>query len=344
MKQQDELLIITGNEVNSLLEGREKEIMQLVGEAYKTHEQGESALPESPFLRFPDNKLNRIIAKPAFLGGSFNVAGIKWVASFPGNLQHGIDRASATLVLNSVSTGRPEVFMDASIINGQRTAASAALTAQYLHADHTLTAAGLLGCGFINFETVRFLIAAFPNLRRLVLYDIDSGRADFFKEKTLQQFEQIEEVIIAKDIATMLSQTELVSLATTVGTPYLADISPLSKGSTILNISLRDLEPEIILQCDNVVDEIDHVCSAQTSLHLAEQQVGHRDFIRCSLASILLGKEPARKATTDISIFSPFGLGILDIALAQMVAKLAAETGKGVKIPSFLPESWTKSS
>jgi len=335
---QDELLIITANEVTSLLEGREKEIMQLIGEAYKVHEQGESALPHSSFLRFPNDNLNRIIALPAFLGGPFNVAGIKWVASFPGNLQQGIDRASATLILNSVTTGRPEVFMDASVINGKRTAASAALAAQYLHAGQKLTAVGILGCGFINFEIVRFLIAAFQNLHHLVLYDIASSRAGFFKAKIQRQFEQIEEISIAQDIPTLLTKTELVSLATTVGTPYLTDISALSTGGTILNISLRDLGPEVILQCDNVVDDADHVCRAQTSPHLAEQQVGNRDFIRCSLASILLDKEPPRK--TGTVIFSPFGLGILDIALAQMVTKIAIETEKGVKIPSFLPESW----
>ncbi|RKZ93722.1 MAG: 2,3-diaminopropionate biosynthesis protein SbnB [Candidatus Parabeggiatoa sp. nov. 1] len=340
MKQTDELLIVTGEEVRTLLDGREKDIIHVVGEAYKVHEQGESVLPHSSFLRFPDNNLNRIIALPAFLGGSFNVAGIKWVASFPENLQQGIDRASATLVLNSVATGRPEVFMDASIINGKRTAASAALAAQCLHADQKLTSAGLLGCGFINFEIGRFLIAVFPELKHMVLYDIDTNRADFFKEKIHQQFEQIEKVTIAKGIPAMLSETKLVSLATTVGTPYLADISPLQPGSTILNISLRDMTPEVILQGDNVVDDADHVCRAQTSLHLVEQQVGHRDFIRCSLASILLDKQPARKMSTDISIFSPFGLGILDIALAQLVSQFAKEAGKGMKVPSFLPESW----
>ena len=336
----DELLIIAANEVISLLEGREKEIIQLVSEVYKAHEQGKSALPHSSFLRFPDSPLNRIIALPAFLGEPFNVAGIKWVASFPGNLQQGMDRASATLVLNSVATGRPEIFMDASIINGKRTAASAALAAQYLHTEQPLTGIGILGCGFINFEIVRFLTVVFPKVKRLVLYDLDESRAHFFKEKIQRQFKHIEEIILAKNVPTLLAETELISLATTVGTPYLTDISPLSKGSTLLNVSLRDLAPEIILQCDNVVDDADHVCRAQTSPHLAEQQVGHREFIRCSLAAILLDKEPARKADTDISIFSPFGLGILDIALAQWVAQLALDTGKGVRIPAFLPAPW----
>ena len=188
-----------------------------------------------------------------------------------------------------------------------------------------------------------FLIAVFPKLTRLVLYDLDANRAELFQNKVHQQFAQIAEIHIAKDIPTLLSETELVSLATTVGTPYLADISPLPSGSTILNISLRDLTPEILLQCDNVVDDVDHVCSANTSVHLAEQKVNHRDFIRCSLASILLGEQPARKTGTDVSIFSPFGLGILDIASAQLVLKLAKEANKGVTVPSFLPESWLNS-
>lgn len=340
---QGDLLIITANEVISLLKGQEQNILQIVGEAYKTHERGDSTLPHSVFLRFPNNNLNRIIALPAFLGGPFNIAGIKWVASFPENLKQGINRASATLVLNSVHTGQPEIFMDASIINGKRTAASAALAAQYLHAEQKLTQVGLLGCGFINFEIIRFLMVVFPELKRIVLYDIDIAHAQLFKEKLQRQFEQIEAVTIVKDIPAMLSQTELVSLATTVGTPYLADISPLQPGSTILNVSLRDLTPEIILHCDNVTDDIDHVCRAQTSLHLAKQQVGNRHFIRCSLGSILLDEQPARPTTTDISIFSPFGLGILDIALAQLVSKFAKETGIGMKVPSFLAESWINS-
>ena len=338
--KQDELLVVKAHEVVSLLEGREQEIMQLVGEVYQVHERGESALPHSSFLRFPHHPLNRIIALPAFLGGPFDIAGIKWVASFPDNVQQGIDRASATLVLNSLETGRPEVFMDASIINGKRTAASAALAAQRLHAGQTSTACGVLGCGFINFEVVRFLLAAFPDLKRLVLYDIDAGRAEFFKQKALSHFARLTEITIAEEIPAMLGQIELLTLGTTVGTPYLTDISALPAGSTILNVSLRDLGPKIILQADNVVDDADHVCRAQTSVHLAEQQAGHRDFIRCSLAAILSGQEPARKEGAEISIFSPFGLGILDIAVGRLVTKLARETGAGVSIPDFLPDPW----
>lgn len=322
-----------------LLSGHESELVDAVAEAYRTHAAQQSSLPHSLFLRFPDGPKNRIIALPAYLGGDFEVAGMKWVSSFPDNVRKGLDRASAVVVLNSLETGRPYAFIEGSSISAKRTAASAALAARALQNGHGVWASSLLGCGLINFEIARFLLNTCPGIKRFTLYDVDPARAEQFKERCSQTFNGIE-VEVAQDVETALSRAPLISLATTAVTPHISDLSACVPDATVLHISLRDLTPEAILSCDNVVDDIDHVCRAQTSVHLAEQSSGVRDFIRCTLADVLTGSAAPRKGDGSVTVFSPFGLGVLDLALAKVVYEHAVEKGIGEVIDSFLPESW----
>jgi ornithine cyclodeaminase len=333
------IVIVKGDEVASLLNGRELDLIREVRNAYEAHASGQSNLPHSTFLYFPDDSRSRIIALPAFLGADFQVAGVKWVASFPGNIEEGIDRASAVVILNSTTTGRPDAIIEASYINAKRTAASAALAAQTLSRGTAVDCVGMLGCGFINFEIIRFLKVTFPDINRLVIFDLDMKRAGQFKKKCLETFGPLE-INIVDDAASALSASTIVSVATTASKPHIHDLSYCAPGTTILHISLRDFSPEVILPNDNVVDDIDHVCRAQTSLHLTEQLTGNRDFIRCSLADVTLGRARPKRDENAISIFSPFGLGILDMAVAKLVRNLAIENGQGITIDSFLPNSW----
>jgi N-[(2S)-2-amino-2-carboxyethyl]-L-glutamate dehydrogenase len=339
--RKDDILILKGSEVNSLLAGQELKLIDTVRMAYETHARGASSLPHSTFLRFHDNPRDRIIALPAYLGDEVGIAGIKWVASFPGNLELGMDRASALIVLNSSRTGRPEAILEGSLISAKRTAASAALGAQWLHGDKKVSQAGLIGCGLISFEIARFLLATFSEIKHLVIYDLDPARAQQFRRKCQNTFGAVE-VKIAKELMEVVDRSSLISFATTATTPHIKDISEVPPGSTILHISLRDLSPQVILSCDNIVDDIDHVCRAQTSVHLAEQLTGDRDFIRCTLADVLMGKADARRDAESIVVFSPFGLGVLDVAVAKFVRDLGLAQGKGTMIDSFLPVPWVE--
>lgn len=335
----DDILILNGDEVSSLLSGQESEVIELIAKAYEAHGRGDSSLPHSTFLNFPGNQKNRIIALPAYLGEGFDIAGIKWISSFPENIEMGLNRASAVVILNSTKTGRPEAVIEGSIISAKRTAASAALAARSLQNGTKARCAGMLGCGLINFEIARFLRAACPHLESLLIFDLDSARAEQFKDKFRESFGMSVEV--ASDVKTILKRCSLISLATTALRPHIAELSECAPGTTLLHISLRDLTPEVILNCDNVVDDVDHVCRSNTSVHLAQQLVGDRSFIRCTLSDILEGNAPARRDNESITIFSPFGLGVLDLALSKFVCDRGKEQGKGTYIKSFLPGPWT---
>lgn len=336
-----ELLILKGGEILGLLRGREQEVIETVRRAYEAHAAGLSSLPHSIFLRFPNNPLNRIIALPAYLDADVGGAGVKWVSSFPSNLDKGLDRASAVIILNSTSTGRPEAVLEGSVISAARTAASAALAAKNLHRENPVTSVTAIGCGLINFEIQRFLQRVFSTIGTIYVYDIKAERAAQFQQAVEREFEGIRADKVS-DLATALGASKLVTIATTAIDPYISDLAAVSPGSTILHISLRDISSEAILSCDNVVDDADHVCRAQTSLHRAEMAVGHRNFIRCTLADITRGLAPARGDERGVSVFSPFGLGVLDISVARLVVNRAVEGGTGTVIDSFFPEAWPR--
>ena len=103
------MLILRRTDVADALAGRELEIIDLVADAYRLHDEGATALPHSTFLRFPEDRhaRDRIIGLPAYRGGAAPVAGMKWIASFPGNVAAGLERASASITLNSLENGRP---------------------------------------------------------------------------------------------------------------------------------------------------------------------------------------------------------------------------------------------
>ena len=105
----------------------------------------------------------------------------------------------------------------------------------------------------------------------------------------------------------------------------------------MLHLSLRDLTPATVLSSVNVVDDVDHVCRAATSLHLAEQEVGHRDFVTTSIGEVLLADQGFRRDEDRLTVFSPFGLGMLDLALADLVRREARRQGLGTDLPAFLP-------
>lgn len=333
------ILILGADDISALLAGREQEVMDTVGQAYRAHGVGQSSLPHSTFLRFPDDDSNRIIALTAFLGDGFQVAGMKWIASFPGNVERGMARASAVMVLNSCQTGYPEAILEGSLISADRTAASAALAARVFLDGRPPEAAGFIGAGPINCSIARFLAAALPGIGRFHVFDLDPGHAARFARYMREASGGAApvDIEVAASLEAVLRSCPLVSFATTATRPHVEDLAPCPPGTMILHVSLRDLSPKVILSCDNVVNDVDHVIRAQTSIHLAEQLSGSHGFIRCTLAEILEGTAPPRAEGIAVTVFSPFGLGVLDVAIGKFVLEHARSEGRGTEIRSFLP-------
>src|SRR6266480_1653794 len=328
-----ELSIINGKTVSDIVRANRRECIRIVREAYLAHADGQSVNPDSYFLKFPDKPDCRIIELPAYIGNGFDVAGLKWIASFPGNVQRGFPRASAVLVLNNYDTGYPLAILESSIISAARTAASAVLAAHWLSGQscraHSL---GIVGTGFIARYVYDFLVDTGWAIEEVRLYDRSPLESEKFRDSVCR-LEQHRTVTVVPDVAQLVTACDLILFTTVASTPHITDATLFEHNPLVLHISLRDLAPEILLKSQNVVDDVSHVMKANTSPHLAEQKTGNRSFVTGTLADVMTGRRSVNRSSPII--FSPFGMGILDLAVGKWVYDQAAATGRELRLSDF---------
>ncbi|GLY37826.1 2,3-diaminopropionate biosynthesis protein SbnB [Amycolatopsis sp. NBRC 101858] len=328
--------VISGRQVSAVLAGNEKKVVDLVEAAYRLHGAGNTVNPPSYFLRFPDRPDSRIIALPASLGGDDGVDGLKWISSFPGNVKNGIPRASAVLILNDPATGYPLACLESSIISAARTAASAALAAAVLSTSRGRPRrVGFVGTGLIARFVHTYLQATGWEFDEIGVHDLHAGSAAGFRDY-LEGTGTTARVTGHDDAESLIRASDLVVFATVAAEPYVSDVDWFSHDPLVLNISLRDIAPEIVLVSTNVVDDVDHCLKANTSPHLAEQLTGDRGFLSGTLFDVLTGRlePPAGRPL----IFSPFGLGVLDLAVAKYVYDETAAAGELPVVDGFFHE------
>jgi ornithine cyclodeaminase len=329
--------ILGRDDVRAALTGLDSTVLEAVRTAYVLHSQGQSDLPFSTFLRPLGRPDSRIIALPAYLGGPDPVMGLKWISSFPENVNRGMQRAASLCILNDLESGYPLALMEGSQISSVRTAASAALAAGLLRAGRPARTVGLIGCGTINHRVMSYLALTHPGIETVVLQDAFPERARVFAGELAAEYPGI--AFTTGDVGDALT-ADTVSIATTDSGYWLdlADHPHRPRGQVILHLSLRDLSASSVLGAYNVVDDVQHACREQTSLHRAEQQVGHRDFVRTEIGAVLDGRSAPDTSARTV-VFSPFGLGVLDLAVAEAVLTAATRAGLGTEVEGFDPGS-----
>jgi ornithine cyclodeaminase len=319
--------VVTGTQIERALEGQESVVRDLIRDTYLEHDAGRTVNPPSYFLTFPDSPQNRIIALPGALTGDAPVNGIKWISSWPENIASGLPRASAVTILNDAATGFPLACLESSLISAARTAASAALGAEQLSRGRARpTTVSFIGTGFIARTIHRYLVGTGWSFSRTLVHDTSRQRAEEFAASLGAGVE------VADGSEQAIRGSELVVFATVAPVPHVVDATWFNHHPVVLHISLRDLGTDVIASAQNIVDDVDHVLKANTSVHLVEQQTGDRGFIDGTIAQVVSDKVTPRADRTVI--FSPFGLGVLDLALSRhILGSIPAE--ERMVVPGF---------
>ncbi|UXY15817.1 2,3-diaminopropionate biosynthesis protein SbnB [Chitiniphilus purpureus] len=332
---QPNFFFTTGSAINEIILNNKKNIIEVVRKTYIEHHRNRTLNPDSYFLRFPDRPNARIIALPAALTGEAPISGIKWISSYPENVICNLQRASAVLILNDYDTGYPFACLEASLISAARTAASAVLAADVLspRLNRRCKKVTFIGAGVISKNILDFFHSSSWVFEELDVVDLNQVDAIRFANFASEMYGSSLIATASTSIDSAVKGADIIVLATTTSEPYLLKSDLFNSGQVVLNISLRDLSPEIILTANNVFDDVEHCMKANTSPHLAEQKFGNRNFVTGTLAEAIVGD--IQLDENKPIIFSPFGLGILDLALGTYLFNLADQAGKNIAVPGF---------
>jgi 2,3-diaminopropionate biosynthesis protein SbnB len=329
--------VISGAQVQRVLAGHEDQVVEMIDDAYRLHCFGSGTeSPRSCFLRLPDRPSCRITALPASIGGQVGVDGLKWISSFPRNVAAGLPRASGVLILNDHDTGYPFACMEGSIISATRTAALAALAAEWLGcARPRPTRVGFLGAGLIARYIHTYLVATGWSFDETGVYDLAPDSVAGFRGY-LERSGEAGRITAHDSAEHLLRASDLVVFATNTAQPHVADLSWFEHNPLVLHMSLRDLAPQIVLASVNIVDDVEHCLTADTSLHLAERLAGNRDFLHGTLDDVMDGR--VSLPVDRPLVFSPFGLGVLDVVLGKHVYDEVARSGELHVVDDFFHE------
>jgi N-[(2S)-2-amino-2-carboxyethyl]-L-glutamate dehydrogenase len=282
--------------------------------------------PIKPYLRYGDSK-NRIIAMPAYVGGNINKAGIKWIASFPDNIQKGLARAHSVTILNEADTGIPVGVINSGLISAIRTASVSGFVMKKFVEQRKPAGLriGIIGFGPIGQQHLNMCQALFGNrIDEVLLYDIRP-----IAEKSIPDNVRAK-ITIAEDWSQVYSNAD-VFITCTVSKERYIDKSPKA-GALYLNVSLRDFKPDVFQWFANgiIVDSWEEVCRENTDIEVFHKQKGLQKSDVREIQDILESVFFTSLDKSQAIMFNPMGMAVFDIAMANHFIRLASEADVGV--------------
>ncbi len=296
-------------------------------ETVRLYHAQECAQPIKPYLRYADST-NRIIAMPAYVGGEIQSAGIKWIASFPNNIKIGKPRAHSVVILNQAKTGEPACVINTSLLSGIRTASvSGLMVKHYLKKEQAqMFDVGIIGFGPIgrlHLEMIWYLLR--DRISRIYISDLKGV------DTTGLNPELREKVNICDSWLPCYEAADIFVTCTVSTTRYI-NKAP-KKNALLLNVSLRDYEPEIMIHTKHlIVDDWDEVCRENTDIEMMHKKYHLKQADTKSLVDVVCHGYLEQIADDDAIYFSPMGMAIFDIATAHHYYDLAYQLGVGTRL------------
>lgn len=326
---------------------------------------GASANSHGAQINFPDNPIHegmpangpdrRFMAMPAYLGGRFNGAGVKWYGSNADNRQNDLPRSIHLFILNDAITGAPKAVMSANLLSAYRTGAVPGVGVKHLAVEDA-EVVGIIGPGVMSRTILGSAMSQRPSIKKVKV----KGRSQASTQKAVDwiknEFPQLEEVRIVETEEEAIRDSDIVIAGTSTssdgpsGFPYFKK-EYLKPGALLLMPAAARLDDDFVRSddCNLVVDytglyeewfnengpdvTYERLLGIPGNRWWDMKEEGTLPAEKLvNIGDIASGKAPGRENDEQIFCYSIGGMPVEDVAWATDVYDNALDKGIGTKL------------
>lgn len=309
--------------------------------------------PDDPqFEGMPKNADDRrFMAMPAYLGGRYQMAGMKWYGSNVDNKKKGLPRSILMMMLNDKDTGAPLALMSANLVSAYRTGGIPGVGAKYL-AKKDAKVVSIIGPGVMGKTSLAAFVSVCPQVDTVKIKGRSQRSMDAFVKFVKEELPQIKHIEICDTVEEAVRDSDIISFTTTVrddvaSFPYISG-DWIKKGALISMPSAARFDDKFLAGCKLVVDnsklyeaweeeypyptypQVQIIGTKFTDLK-HDGKIKAEDII--DITDIIEKRRPGRESDDEIIVYSVGGMPVEDIAWGGTVYRNAVKMGIGIKLP-----------
>lgn len=315
-------------------------------------------------VNFPDNPEHegmpangpdrRFMAMPAYLGGRFKGAGVKWYGSNAENRANGLPRSIHVFVLNDAVTGAPKAIMSANLLSAYRTGAVPAVGVKHLAVENAETV-GIIGPGVMSRTILASSITQRPSIKTVKIKGRSAGSTEKAAQWIRDRFEDLDvQVVDSEQEAIEGSDILIAGTSTSPDGPQAFPYFKrewLKPGALVLcpaaarfdDDFIKSDESNLVLDYDGLYKEWFQENGPDVTYERLLGIPGNRwwDMVEegtlpkeklHNIGAIAAGKAPGRENDEQVFFYSIGGMPVEDVSWATEVYENALEKGIGTKL------------
>lgn len=322
------------------------------GENHNSHGSQVSFPKTSPFPNMPLDigEDRRFMAMPAYIGGPFDLMGMKWYGSNTANREKGLPRSILTVMLNDKDTGAPLALMSANLLSAYRTGAIPGVGAKYLTRKGAKVC-GICGPGVMGKTSLAAIMCTCPDIDTVKVKGRGQKSLSLFLDYVRAEYPNLKKVEAVDSVEELVRDTDIISFANSGSTdpstyPFVKK-EWIKPGALLIGLSAFDMDSEELKTCSLVVDNIklyeawaeefpypsfgmNNIIGSKFT-DMAHDGIISMDSIT-DLGDIIFGKKPGRVSDDQIFVYSVGGMPVEDVAWGKICYDRAKELGIGTRL------------